>query len=53
MFADQDEDALANALTDESVLPLLRILDSSNDSCVLQIEKCGWDFAVGSFLSSI
>jgi hypothetical protein len=28
-----------------SVLPLLmRILDSSNDSCVLRIEKCGWDF---------
>jgi hypothetical protein len=35
---------LANALK-MSVLPLLmRILDSSNDSCVLRIEKCGWDF---------
>jgi 16S rRNA C1402 N4-methylase RsmH len=22
----------------------MRILDSSNDSCVLRIEKCGWDF---------
>jgi 16S rRNA C1402 N4-methylase RsmH len=53
LFAfDQDEDALANALQ-MSVLPLLmRILDSSNDSCVFT--DCGWDFGgFGSFLSSI
>jgi 16S rRNA C1402 N4-methylase RsmH len=53
LFAfDQDEDALANALTDERFTLINEILDSSNDSCVLRIEKCGWDF-VGSFLSSI
>jgi 16S rRNA C1402 N4-methylase RsmH len=32
-------------LYEMSVLPIMRILDSSNDSCVLRIEKCGWDFA--------
>jgi hypothetical protein len=47
-----DEDALANALTDERFTLINEILDSSNDSCVLRIG--GWDFGgFGSFLSSI
>jgi 16S rRNA (cytosine1402-N4)-methyltransferase len=39
LFAfDQDEDALANAFTDER-FTLMRILDSSNDSCVLRLKS--------------
>jgi 16S rRNA C1402 N4-methylase RsmH len=55
LFAfDQDEDALANALTDERFTLINENFRFIKRFLRFTVEKCGWDFGgFGSFLSSI